>query len=163
MGEMADDYDGSGLSDDDIKEEYQNHIEAAFEELLFCEEALSKASTERKKADVLFGNAEAEAEMKVREAWAAIEAIMSETGEYEIMLPAPGGVQYQIGWSVPKQSVKVIDDDAVPDEFCRLKREPDKKKIKEAMDYGTKLNWARLEFGESHLQWKIIKEKKNVK
>jgi hypothetical protein len=45
----------------------------------------------------------------------------------------------------------IPDDTAVPDAFCRIKREPDKTKIKAALEAGERLNWASLEQSEKHL------------
>lgn len=134
--------------------------EEAFKRILECERSLSSAKAELQKAETIFGGAVNRAEKDLKDAWEAIEGIMAQTGEYEILLPGENGMDYKIAWSTPRQSVKIVDDAAVPDEFCRVKREPDKKKIKEELESGAKHNWAALEYGEKHLTWKAIKHGK---
>jgi hypothetical protein len=131
--------------------------ETQFQIILQHEENLSKAKTELQKATTLFGQAVNGAEKKLADAWKEMEAYMASTGEFELEFPAPAGQKYVVNWSTPRQSVKVVDDAAVPDEFCRVKREPDKKKIKEELESGKAHNWASLEYGEKHLQWRSVK------
>ena len=130
--------------------------ESKFQVILECESDLSAAKTELQKATTLFGQAVNGAQKRLDDAWKDMEAYMASTGEYEITLPGDG-IDYKIGWSTPRQSVKIVDDAAVPDEFCRIKREPDKKKIKEELESGKAHNWASLEYGEKHLQWRSVK------
>lgn len=48
-------------------------------------------------------------------------------------------------------SVDVLDVEAVPQEFLRMKPEPDKVKIKEHLKDGALVNWATLKRGEDIL------------
>ena len=47
--------------------------------------------------------------------------------------------------------VQINDEASVPDTFCRIKREPDKTKIKVHLQEGSSLNWAALVRGEQSL------------
>lgn len=132
-------------------------IEAIFAALLVSEQKLAAAKTELQKATTILGNEVSAAEQELTLAWHEIETHMKETGEFELEFPAPAGQKYVINWSTPRQSVKIVDEAAVPDEFCRIKREPDKKKIKEELESGKTHNWASMEFGEKHLQWRSVK------
>lgn len=131
-----------------------------FDKILQTEEALSLAKSELQKATIIFGNIVSEKQSALDAAWKEMEAHMTATGEFELEFPAPAGLKYIVNWSTPRQSVKIVDDAAVPDEFCRVKREPDKKKIKEELESGKAHNWASLEYGEKHLQWRSIKNGK---
>lgn len=144
MGNVAEDINGE-VADD------------LFKAVLECEADLSAAKTELQKATTLFGQRVNGCEKKLADAWKEVESYMASTGEYEMEFPAPAGQKYVVGWSTPRQSVKIVDDAAVPDEFCRIKREPDKKKIKEELESGKAHNWASLEYGEKHLQWRSVK------
>lgn len=50
-----------------------------------------------------------------------------------------------------RERLVIPDDTAVPDEYCRFKREPNKTEIKEAIALGLAINWAALETGEQTL------------
>jgi hypothetical protein len=55
--------------------------------------------------------------------------------------------------SVRKGSQRVVinDDASVPDELCRIKREPDKPRIKQQLLDGAAFNWATLQVSEPTL------------
>jgi hypothetical protein len=48
-----------------------------------------------------------------------------------------------------------VNADACPDEFCRIKREPDKAAIKKHIDAGNIVNWATVQVGEPTLVIKV--------
>lgn len=87
-----------------------------------------------------------------------IEKEMSLTGEFEIKIEGEL-TDYKIYWTTPRESVKVINSDAVPDEFCKIERKP---KLKEIGDFirqeKSPPNWAMIEKGESKLTYKLIKK-----
>lgn len=66
-------------------------------------------------------------------------------------------IDYKIYFTTPRESVKVLD--GVPDEFCKIERKPDLKKIKSFIDEGNTPNWATLQLGESNLTYKSVTRK----
>lgn len=104
----------------------------------------------------------AELETVQIEKWAEIKAHMEETGEYEIILSG-SATNYKICYSAQRESVKVSDPNAVPDEWVKTERKP---KLKEIGDYLKALreagqplpNWANLELSEKRVSWKAVKK-----
>jgi hypothetical protein len=92
-----------------------------------------------------------QAQKAAEQARKEVERMMAETGEYEI---TEGNIK--VAWSTPRMSVRVIDPDAVPEEFCKIERKPKLKEIKEYLET-TECNWAKLEPGEIKLNWRYIK------
>ena len=113
-------------------------------------------------ATTLLGMKVTGAENALSQAWEAVQKLMAETGEPEVLLP--GAVtDYKIAPSTPRETVKVESPDAVPDEFCKIERKPRLKEIGEFMkglrDQNLPLpNWARFEHGASKLGWKAVKK-----
>lgn len=60
---------------------------------------------------------------------------------------------YSIRAGQPKLIIK--DESAVPDNLCRIKREPDKTVIKDAMMNGYSPSWAELSNGEPSLSVRV--------
>lgn len=87
----------------------------------------------------------------------AIVAEMADTGEFEVNI-AGEYCDYKIYYTTPRESVKVSDADAVPEEFCKLVRTL---KLKEIGDYirnqETHPNWASIQLGEPKLTYKLEK------
>ena len=54
-----------------------------------------------------------------------------------------------------QQKVIVTDETVLPDQFCRIKREPDKTAIKEALTHGDSVAGAQLSNGESTLMIRV--------
>jgi len=54
---------------------------------------------------------------------------------------------YTVFWRDGADSI-VVDEEGLPDEYARTKREPDKTKIKQALQTGALLNFAILQQGE---------------
>ncbi len=131
-------------------------LQIAFDEVLAQERAISEAKLEIVTVTTPLEIKKAQAEQALEKAWQHIAALMAETGEFEVLLPGEN-CDYKIAYSKPRQNVEV-DDDAVPDEFCKLVRTPNKKEIKEMLESGAKVNWARLKDGESKLNWRTIKK-----
>jgi hypothetical protein len=142
--------------------EHQQTLTRAFNALLVAEDVARAAQKdiEREKTRAqLIAN---EVEAKVCEARAALEQLMAETGEVEIILPGKVN-DYKIGYSTPRESVKVETPSAVPEEFCKLELKPKLKEIGEHLkalrDAGKPLpNWASLEKGTPKLQWTSVKK-----
>ncbi len=67
-------------------------------------------------------------------------------------------MDYKISYTTPRQKVVIADIEAVPMEYVRMKREPKMIEIKKLLDAGETHNWCKLEAGERHLQWRIIKK-----
>lgn len=102
------------------------------------------------------------AEKEAEDAALAIKEEMLSTGEYEINI-AGEFCDYKIYFTAPRESVKVENPDAVPDEFCKIERRPKLKEIKEELDRlkesGAALpNWATVQLGESKLSYKVCKK-----
>lgn len=138
-------------------EEHEQALIDAFARVLRSEEAISglKSGMDMLKRDL---------ELQERElagAWQGVADLMASTGEPEVTLPG-AGVDYKIGWTPPRESVKV-DADAVPDEFCKIERKPKLKEIAEHLnglrDSAAALpNWGSFQLGASRLTWKAIKK-----
>lgn len=140
-----------------------NSLIAAFALVRDAEDALAEAKADAQRA-IQKAN---QAEHALALAWDAVASLMAATGEYEAVLPGID-TDYLIAWSKPRESVKVIDPEAVPDEFCKLERKPRLKEIgdmlKECRDNGITLpNWAALEPGQPKLGWKPVKKSTSAK
>lgn len=131
-------------------------LEAAFQAVLDAERDLSAAKTELDKATTLLTQAKNGAETRLEKAWVQIELMMAENGEYEVIIPSEGH-SYKIGWSTPRQSVKVVDVEALPEDLVKTEKKPKLKEIGDRLKEGWKTNAASLEYGEKRLQWKVVK------
>ena len=94
-----------------------------------------------------------------RRAIDSFAAIMEKTGEVEVVLPGEN-VDYVVRWTTPRESVKIVDIRAVPDEYLNEPAERTAKKkeiglyIKECRKLNKPLpNWAVMEKGKSELTW----------
>lgn len=134
----------------------QQFFEAAFYAVLDAERELSEAKTKLDEATTLLSQAKNGTEKRLADAWLQVEKMMAENGEYECIIPSDT-FNYKISYSTPRQSVKIINVDAVPDELCKIERKPRLKEIGDLLKAGEKHNWASLEYGEKHLQWKVVK------
>jgi RNase adaptor protein for sRNA GlmZ degradation len=78
------------------------------------------------------------------------------TEEYTLSRPV---FSYKVALTTPRQSVKIVDDSAVPDEYARVvtTRSPDKNKIKDAIQAGAQFNWASMEYGNPSLTVKMVR------
>lgn len=143
-------------------EKHQQDLIAAFGELVQAEKEAAGIKTEADEAAAKFGAALRAVETRISDAWLKIENLLAETGEVSVILP--GAVaDYEIYRTTPRESVKVLDVDALPEKFVRIKREPDKKAIGEELkalrDAGQAMpNYATLEVGESKLAWRAKKK-----
>jgi hypothetical protein len=100
-----------------------------------------------------------QAQNNVKLAWNAIEAYMTETGEYELIIEGKMG-NFKVCRTPITKSIDIIDVDAVPDEYLRIKKEPDKIAIKEAYKNADTLpNWLGYKHGGGTLTWKPVKKK----
>ena len=136
---------------------HEEYIQAAFDSVLQAEADLVEVEGRLSKAVALLKTEKAIAEGRVLMAWKAVKALMDETGEAELMLPANGGTWNKVYYTTPRQKV-IVDDDAVPDEFCKIERKPKLREIGEMLESGASVNWARYETGESKLAWKNVKK-----
>jgi hypothetical protein len=62
-----------------------------------------------------------------------------------------GLTKYDISLRNTPATIEVVDIDSVPEEFTRIKREPDKIKIKDAAMRGLKANWFSIIDGKETL------------
>jgi hypothetical protein len=141
--------------------EYQQALTQAFNALLVAEDVARSAMKDLEREKTRAQLVANEAEAKVCQARAALEQLMTETGEVEVILPGKV-TDYKIGYSTPRESVKV-DAEAVPDHYCKIERKPELKKIGEYMkalrQAGQALpNWAGFEKGTPKLQWTSVKK-----
>lgn len=65
-------------------------------------------------------------------------------------------VDYKIYFTTPKESVKVLDANAVPDELCKIERKPMLREIGKLISEGATPNWAVVEIGTPKLIYKAI-------
>lgn len=65
-------------------------------------------------------------------------------------------VDYKIYFTTPRKSVKVLDTDALPDEFCKIERKPNLRKINDHIAEGHTPNWATVEEGTPKLSYKAV-------
>lgn len=98
-----------------------------------------------------------QAQLEVDDARQSIQSEMAETGEFEINISGEYA-NYKIYFPTPRESVKVENPDAVPDEFCKIERKPKLKEIKEHIDSGNQVNWACIERGTPKLAYKLMKK-----
>lgn len=105
--------------------------------------------------------AELEADVKKQELEAADArlAIAQEMRENGLLEDTIEGelINYKLYFSAPRASVDV-DVSAVPDEFCKIERKPELKKIKEYIDAGNQVNWATIKQNEPKLTYKAVKK-----
>lgn len=92
----------------------------------------------------------------------AFKEEMISTGEYEVTIPGEF-IDYVVYFTTPRESVKVENPDAVPDQFVKIVRTPKLKEIKEELDRikndGEPLpNWAVVQLGEKKLTYKAVKK-----
>lgn len=146
----------------DAIEQHQQAMISAFAEVLKAEDAVSVAKAKLDEATTTLGREVNGATTRLEQAWAEIQKLMAETGEPEVILPGQV-TDYKIGWSTPRETVKVESPDAVPDEFCKMERKPKLREIGEHLKVireqgGTFPNWGRFELGSSKLTWKAVKK-----
>lgn len=135
----------------------QQFFEAAFQAVLDAENELFGHKRALAEATTLLQQKVNGAEKRLADAWLEVEKMMASNGEYETVIPLDETNGYRIGWSTPRQSVKVVDLAAVPDDLCKIERKPKLKEIGDLLKAGEKHNWASLEYGEKHLQYRIVK------
>jgi hypothetical protein len=85
-----------------------------------------------------------------------IQQEMADTGEYEILVQGEY-TDYKIYWGGGRESVKVENPDAVPDEFCKIERKPKLREIAEHLKTN-QVNWAAVEKGSQKLNYKLVKK-----
>lgn len=103
---------------------------------------------------------EAEKQLQEREAQDAASQIkqgMLENGVTEDLIEGEH-INYKIHFTTPRGAVKCPNPDAVPDDFCKIERKPELKKIKEFLDEGNLVNWAAIEFSEPKVTYKLVKK-----
>ena len=148
-----------------VMDDTQNHQQAlltSFAKVLQAEDKISTGKAKLAEVTTNLKAAIAEGELALRDAWKEIEQLLSETGEYEVLLPGTV-TDYKISRSRASERI-VADPDATPDEFCKIERKPKLKEIgdhlKTLRDAGQPIpNWASIERGEPKLGWKAVKHK----
>lgn len=96
------------------------------------------------------------AQESLNRAW----ALMQEQGVTEETVEGQGA-KYKIHQTKPRGSVKVADVDALPDEFVRVKKEADKKKISDflkGLPPEKMPNWATIEHGAPKVTYSVLKK-----
>lgn len=136
--------------------------ETTIPELLYAlQEAEREQGAARKRkmeADMQISKHEA----TVERIWQQIAKLMQETGEYEVIIPSDV-MDYKISYTTPKESVKVLDVESLPDQFVKVEKKPKLKELGELLrslrECGANLpNYAVLEMGEPKLKWTAIKK-----
>jgi hypothetical protein len=125
-----------------------------FKALTDAEEKEAIAKKEMDKATAIYRDAQ----NNVKLAWDDIAAYMQETGETEIILQG-AMTDFKICRTPITTTLDIIDVDAVPEEFVRVKKEPDKTAINKAYkDCELLPNWLTQKKGGGNLTWKTIKK-----
>lgn len=142
-------------------EEHQAKLMAAFAAILQAEEAVSEVKARKQQAETMLSQELNGKEAALEKVLADMEALLGETGEFEVFLPGEV-TDFKIGFSTPRETVKA-DPEATPDAFCKTERKPKLKEIGEHLkalrEAGADLpNWATFQLGQSKLQWKAIKK-----
>lgn len=96
-------------------------------------------------------------EREAQDASSIMRQEMQENGLLEDLIEGEH-INYKIHFTTPKGAVKCPNPDAVPDDFCKIERKPELKKIKEFFDEGNQVNWATIEFSEPKLTYKLVKK-----
>jgi hypothetical protein len=133
-----------------------------FAAILSCEMAQSAAEVEAKALEARAHDIRCIARASLDAAVSAYTDYMHNNGIVEDYLSG-NTCDYKISFTTPRESVDVPDANAVPDDFLRMKPEPDKKKIAEhlrSLPESSRPNWAAMKLGESKLTWKPVKKGK---
>jgi len=143
-------------------EKHNQALMQAMAAILNAEQAQREAESAAKKANLEHDALVHVADKALSDAWGVMQNLMKETGEVECVIPG-NAVDYVVSYSTPRESVKVEDVDAVPEEFVKIERKPILKDIGEHLnklrDIGVSLpNWAVFQLGESKLQWRTRKK-----
>jgi len=77
-------------------------------------------------------------------------SIMQAADLHKVVLP-----EATLSLQKGRERLEIPDDAAVPDEFCRIVKSPDKTKIKDAMQQGWQPNWAVTITGEQTLSVRV--------
>lgn len=143
-------------------EEHQEKLVKAFAAVISAERQISQIASERDALNAPLNERARQAEVLLAEAWVVIRGLLDESGEVSAVLPGEV-TDYEIYRTAARESVKVVDPEAVPEAFCKVERKP---KLKEIGDYLRAQaraslplpNWAALELGESKLAWRAKKK-----
>lgn len=126
--------------------------------LIAAEQELAGAEKEKREAIYAHDLRIADAEAVLVDAQAALDAYMRENGLTRDVIEG-GTVDYVIEWSKPRESIKVLDADAVPDELCSFVRKPRLKDVGEWLRaQSVQPNWAVVEKGQPRAVWKTVKK-----
>jgi len=98
----------------------------------------------------------AKLEVEREEVIAAFDAEMKANGVFEDLIEGKMH-NYKITYQQQPERV-VVDDDAVPDDMCKIERKPKLTEIKAMLAEGKQVNWARLERNEPKLVWRMVKK-----
>lgn len=137
-----------------------NDLREAFKLLLEAEQREREAEKKLKDAQLILGNALSAKRKDVETAWSQIQEILNETGEVEPVIQA-NNVDYVIYRTKSKGKTVVADVNAVPEQYLRIKKEPNLLAIKEHFEQykpENLPNWLKFEKGEGKLTWKTVKK-----
>lgn len=142
-------------------DEHTQKICQAFAEVVNLESWLAEKEKAKADAEAKHKQSVNEAKAALDAATSALEALIKESGEYEVLIEGKV-TDFKISFQEGRESVKA-DPDATPDEFCKIERKPKLKEIgdhlKNLRDAGQPLpNWASFEKGATKLAWKAIKK-----
>jgi translation elongation factor EF-Ts len=104
------------------------------------------------KADSAIAKLEAERDMLIEQ----VDAEMKANGVFEDLIEGKMH-NYKITYQQQPERV-IVDDDAVPDDMCKIERKPRLAEIKAMLAEGKQVNWARLERNEPKLVWRMVKK-----
>tara|TARA_R110000868_G_scaffold117406_1_gene311894 strand:- start:180 stop:632 length:453 start_codon:yes stop_codon:yes gene_type:complete len=141
----------------------QQHEEAVRDALKFIitlETQEREIEKELKNQQLIIGNKLAAKRRELEIAWQQVQELMNETGEAEVKVES-ALQDYVIYRTKSKGKTVVADVEAVPENFLRIKKEPDLMAIKsfyEQYKPENLPNWLKFEKGEGKLTWKSVKK-----
>ncbi len=133
-----------------------DELHVLFGRLVKASNALSEAEVAEKERVLQAKEAISKLKVAAESARVELESFMRENGLLEAVVES-GCIDYKLSIANPRASVKV-DEDAVPDEWCKIERKPKLKEIGDYLKLGGQVNWARFEVGAASLQWRPVKK-----
>ncbi len=129
----------------------------SFKSILENDALISQIREKLTEDTTIANNTIAALENENRQHWETIKTEMEANGLLEDTIEGDY-CDYVIYTTTGRESVKVENPDAVPDEFCKLERKPKLTEIKKHIQEGNQVNWACIERGEGKLTYKIKKK-----
>lgn len=142
--------------------ETEEHLTKLFSEWIKAEELLHEAEKRLSETSQVLQLEVNGLSSKVKRVREEIGEVLQKNGVLETIIPGKV-MDYKVYFPTPKESVKVEDVNAVPDEWCRVERKANLKEIGEYMKGLREVdaplpNWAIFQTGETKVSWKAVKK-----